>query len=37
MRTRVLGLLLAMLPLAAAADETSLGMSYVETKGLRII
>ena len=37
MRTRVLGLLLAMVPLAAAAAESPLGMSFVETRDLRLI
>jgi hypothetical protein len=30
-------LLLALLPVAAAADENPLGMSYVETKDLKLI
>ncbi len=37
MRTRVLCLLLALLPVAAAADENPLGISYVETKDLKLI
>ena len=37
MRTRVLCLLLALLPVAAAAHENSLGISYVETKDLKLI
>ena len=37
MRGRVLCLLLALMPVAAAADESPVGMSYVETKDLRLI
>jgi hypothetical protein len=37
MRMRVLCLLLALLPVAASADESPLGMSYVETKDLKLI
>jgi hypothetical protein len=37
MRVRVWCLLLALLPVAAAAEENSLGMSYVETKDLKLI
>jgi hypothetical protein len=37
MRTRAFCLLLALLPVAAAADENPLGMSYVTTKDLRLI
>jgi hypothetical protein len=37
MRIRVFCLLLALLPVAAAAEENPLGISYVETKDLRLI
>jgi len=37
MRARVLSLFLALMPVAAAADENPLGMSYVETKDLKLI
>ena len=37
MRGRILCLLLALMPVAAAADESPVGMSYVETKDLRLI
>jgi hypothetical protein len=37
MRVRVWCLLFALLPLTAAADENSLGMSFVETKDLKLI
>jgi len=37
MRARVLSLLLALMPVAACADENPLGMSYVETKDLKLI
>jgi len=37
MRACVLCLFLGLLPLAAAADDNPLGMSYVETKDLRLI
>ncbi|MEO8305444.1 MAG: hypothetical protein ABI724_15105 [Betaproteobacteria bacterium] len=36
MRVRLLCLLLALLPAAASADESPLGISYVETKDLRL-
>jgi hypothetical protein len=37
LRTCVLFLLLALLPIPATADENPLGMSYVETKNLKLI
>ncbi|TAK50400.1 MAG: hypothetical protein EPO27_04600 [Betaproteobacteria bacterium] len=37
MRARVMWLLLALAPIAAAADENPLGWSYVDTKDLRLI
>jgi hypothetical protein len=37
MRVRIGCLLLALLPLAASADDSPLGMSYVETRDLRVI
>jgi len=37
MRARFLYLLLVLLPVVAAADENPLGMSYVETKDLKLI
>ena len=37
MRGRILCLLLALTPVAAAADESPVGMSYLETKDLRLI
>jgi hypothetical protein len=37
MRVRVWCLLLALLPMAAVAEEDSLGLSYVETKDLKLI
>ena len=37
MRGRMLCLLLALLPVSAAAEESPLGMSYVETNDLRLI
>ncbi len=37
MRMRVLCLLLALLPVAASAEDNPLGMSYVETKDVKII
>jgi len=37
MRVCVLSLFLGLAPIAAAADENPLGMSYVETKDLRLI
>ena len=37
MRMRVLCLLLALLPVAASAEDNPLGMSYVETKDLKLI
>ena len=36
MRGRILCLLLALMPVTAAADESPVGMSYVETKDLRL-
>jgi hypothetical protein len=36
MRGRILCLLLTLMPVAAAADESPVGMSYVETKDLRL-
>ena len=37
MRGRVLCLLLALMSATSAADDNSLGLSYVETKDLRLI
>ena len=37
MRRGILYLLLVLMPLAADADESALGMSYVETKDLRLV
>jgi hypothetical protein len=37
MRSRVLCLLLAFLPAAAAADESPLGQSYVQTRDLKLV
>src|SRR6266849_3360460 len=37
MRGRILWLLLACVPLGATADDSPLGMSYVETKDLRLV
>jgi hypothetical protein len=37
MRMRVLCLILALLPVAASAEDNPLGMSYVETKDLKVI
>jgi hypothetical protein len=37
MRIRIWGLLLALMSVAAAAEENSLGLSFVETKDLRLI